>query len=660
MAAMPKIQVLPPEIANRIAAGEVVERPSSVVKELVENSLDAGANRVEVEIEEGGKNLVRITDDGVGIGIDDLPLTFASHATSKLRLPDDLFSIGTLGFRGEALASIGSVAQAKITSLARGEASGAEIECRGGTIDEARPCAASAGTVIEIRNLFYNVPVRRKFLKSTASETANITDTLTKMALAYPGVHFRLTSNQKEVFDCPPSTRLERTLQFYGRDLSDALLEIKSESPELTIEGYAALPTTSRANRSWQFLFLNGRCIQDKSLNHAMNEAYRGLMPDRRFPIIFLFLEMDPSEVDVNVHPTKIEVRFRSEWSLYGRVLNAIRQRLLSDETTGTLKVDPQQNLFGPASQSSPAADRAAPVAATPDPVLRPPKPVAAPSREKPTPRPLASGTGPPATRSEAPKVGPAATPSPTARPRPQARADTAPTQEEQATGGPGLVDEAPSPASTSAKELASTPPGELAIGAGLEFETPRFLQIHEAYIVQETPAGFIVIDQHALHERILFFEVREKVERGAVESQHLLLPEPVELTPKEMALIRELTPALKALGFAIEEFGKHSIVVQAVPAFLKSASARQVLHDVLSELGEGQAPRSLEAIRERILSTIACKAAIKAGDPLTDSEIASLLKRGAEIPETIACAHGRPTRLAVNLNDLERQFGRK
>jgi len=638
MAAMPKIQVLPPEIANRIAAGEVVERPSSVAKELVENSLDAGSNRVEVEIEEGGKNLVRITDDGIGIGIDDLPLTFASHATSKLRRPDDLFSIGTLGFRGEALASIGSVAQAKITSLARGEATGAEIECRGGSIGEARPCAASPGTVIEVRNLFYNVPVRRKFLKSTASETANITDTLTKMALAYPSVHFRLSTNQKEVFDCPPSTRLERILQFYGRDLSDALLEIKSESPELTIEGYAALPTTSRANRSWQFLFLNGRSIQDKSLNHAMNEAYRGLMPDRRFPIIFLFLEMDPSEIDVNVHPTKIEVRFRSEWSLYGRVLNAIRQRLLSDETTGTLKVDPQQNLFGPASQSSPAAAPARGGEATPDPVTKPPKPAKAASGEETAARPQSARSGPVTTSS--------------ARARPQ------PEKAEHA-GDQGPV-HGQTGADIPAGEQTPSAPRELSIGTGVATETPRFLQVHDAYIVQETPAGFIVIDQHALHERILFFEVREKVERGAVESQHLLLPEPVELTPKEMALIRELTPALKALGFEIEEFGKHSIVVQAVPAFLESASARQVLHDILSELGEGQAPRSLEAIRERILSTIACKAAVKAGDPLTDSEIASLLKRGAEIPETIACAHGRPTRLAVDLNDLERQFGRK
>lgn len=616
---MPKIQVLPPAIANRIAAGEVVERPSSVVKELVENSLDAGASRLEVEIEEGGKNLIRIADDGIGIEVEDLPLCFASHATSKLKCPEDLFSISTLGFRGEALASIGSVSQAKIISRYRGEDAGAEIECLGGEIGEVKARGASQGTQIEIRNLFFNVPVRRKFLKSTASETASITDTLTKMSLAYPGVHFKLNSNGKEVFNTPPSTRIKRISTFFGRDLIESLLEIENKTPELTVEGFVALPAVNRANRTWQYLFLNGRYIQDKSISHAMNEAYRGLMMERRFPIMFLFLEMDPSEVDVNAHPTKIEVRFRSEWSLYGRILNAVRQRLLADGKVAALKIDPQENLFGPQKTSdlpAPVQKRAeAPLDKTMD---------LFPSREG------GSGKGTP----------------------------SVPRRENEKSY---------SPQESHKPEPFHAPPSDL-VSRYRPDQTSQHrpadgpiicIQIHDSYIVQETADGFIVIDQHALHERILFCEIRDKAAAGKVESQRLLLPEPVELTPKELAIVREVEPALKQLGLEVEEFGRNSVVVQAVPAFLKTVNVGRVLHDLLSELAEGNRPRSLEKIRERILATMACKAAVKFGDRLKQEEIVSLIERSAELPETIACPHGRPTKLAVNLKDLERQFGR-
>ena len=617
---MPKIQVLPPAIANRIAAGEVVERPSSVVKELVENSLDAGASKLEVEIEEGGKNLIRIADDGIGIEVEDLPLCFASHATSKLKRPEDLFSISTLGFRGEAIASIGSVAQAKIISRYRGEDSGAEIECRGGEIGEIKARGASQGTQIEVRNLFFNVPVRRKFLKSNASETASITDTLTKMSLAYPGVHFKLNSNGKEVFNSPPSSRIERISTFFGRDLIESLLEIDNKTPELTIEGFAALPAVNRANRSWQYLFLNGRFIRDKSISHAMNEAYRGLMMERRFPIIFLFLEMDPAEVDVNAHPTKIEVRFRSEWSLYGRILNAVRQRLLADEKVAALKINPQENLFGPQKTS----DLPAPVQEKAEASLDKTMDLF-PGRE------AGSGKGTPAVPGRESESS-YSTPEP---PKPEPFRSTPP--------------DSVSPHRTD--DISQRMP---AVNGPV-----TCIQIHDSYIVQETADGFIVIDQHALHERILFCEIRDKAEAGKVESQRLLLPEPVELTPKELAMVRELEPALKQLGMEVEEFGKTSVVVQAVPAFLKTANVGRVLHDLLSELAEGSKPRSLDKIRERILATMACKAAVKFGDRLKHEEIVSLIERSAELPETIACPHGRPTKLAVNLKDLERQFGR-
>ncbi|MDP6360265.1 MAG: DNA mismatch repair endonuclease MutL [Planctomycetota bacterium] len=636
---MPKIQVLPAAIANRIAAGEVVERPSSVVKELVENSLDAGASRVEVEIEEGGKNLIRIADDGIGIEVEDLPLCFASHATSKLKRPEDLFSIGTLGFRGEALASIGSVAQAKIVSRYRGEDSGAEIECNGGKFGEVKARGASQGTQIEIRNLFFNVPVRRKFLKSNASETASITDTLTKMSLAYPGVHFKLNSNGKEVFNTPPSTRIERISTFFGRDLVESLLEVDNRTPELTIEGFVALPAVNRANRTWQHLFLNGRFIQDKSISHAMNEAYRGLMMERRFPIMFLFLEMDPAEVDVNAHPTKIEVRFRSEWSLYGRILNAVRQRLLADEKVAALKIDPQENLFGPQKTS----DLPAPVQSEAEASLDKTMDLFPGGRQE-------SGIGGQGSGIGKQESGIGRAGSSTPQRSGSFESPTAPPRPEPFHSSPDSGSHEGTDATTHVPLPRSAPP----------LNGPfNCMQIHDSYIVQETAYGFIVIDQHALHERILFCEIRDKAEAGKVESQRLLLPEPVELTPKELAIVRELDPALKQLGMEVEEFGKNSVVIQAVPAFLKTANVGRILHDLLSELGEGSRPRSLEKIRERILATMACKAAVKFGDRLKQEEIVSLIERSADLPETIACPHGRPTKLAVNLNDLERQFGR-
>ncbi|MBI2193815.1 MAG: DNA mismatch repair endonuclease MutL [Planctomycetes bacterium] len=632
---MSKIHVLEPAIANKIAAGEVVERPGSVVKELVENSMDAGSARIDVEIEEGGKNLIRVTDDGVGMDIGDLPLAFASHATSKLEKPEDLFAISTLGFRGEALASIGSVSQARIVSRPRGQETGAEIECRGGEIGEPRVCGASPGTLVEVRHLFTNVPVRRKFLKSTASETAAITEMMTRMALAFPGVHFRFLSNGKEVFHCPPSDRLERVRHFYGKELADSLLLLESRSPELHLEGYASLPALHRANRAWQLLFLNGRFIQDRSISHAMNEAYRGLLPEGRFPVLFLFLEMDPAEVDVNAHPTKIEVRFRNTWSLYGRVLSAVRHRLLSEEKVAALRVDPQPALFLDTVGGGATEGRS-----NPSTLAFPPPGVARPTTAAPPDAPPADGTG------SARPAGPADAAAASDRP--------------PASGGPTSRRDFPSDRPPRGREAAQAGPEPPSPPQDWDPSAGPFLQIHNSYIVVQSPEGFVVIDQHALHERILYSELLEKVRAKRMDTQPLLLPEPVELTPKELALARELTATLRELGLEIEEFGPRSVLIQSVPSFLESARAAHVLHDLFSELSEGERPRSLEKLRERILATMACKGAIKFGQALKPDEIASLLQRSRQIPESIACAHGRPTRLAVNLKELDRQFGRK
>jgi DNA mismatch repair protein MutL len=479
---------------------------------------------------------------------------------------------------------------------------------------------------------------------------------------------------------------------FYGRDLAESLVEIDSRSPEVTLQGHAALPATNRANRTWQLLFLNGRFIQDKSVNHAMNEAYRGLIQEHRFPIVFLFLEMSPSEVDVNVHPTKLEVRFRSGYNLYGRVIGCIRSALLADERVARLEVDAQPTLFNTSPSCRPDGDQRPeePVGGSPvvpaasagrpaGPERRPDAahPSAPGSRERERPGP--SGAAVNARRSPrmpgsggAPQV-----PSSAFRrhfPLPPAEGAASASAPGSAQAGATEPLTGPShevPARVPPPQAAAVTPRESfgsadhtprqreldgTLGPG---HPPQFVQIHNAYIVQETSEGFIVVDQHALHERILYWELTQKAQQQQMETQRLLLPEPVDVTPKELAMARELRPVLKELGLEVEEFGRSSLVIQSVPSFLRDANPSQLLHDILSELGEGERPRSLERIREHILSTMACRGAVRFGDRLTADQIASLLERAARIPESVSCAHGRPTRLSVSLKDLGRQFGR-
>ncbi|MBI5368949.1 MAG: DNA mismatch repair endonuclease MutL, partial [Planctomycetes bacterium] len=506
------IRLLPPELVDKIAAGEVVERPASVVKELIENALDAGARHIEVTLEEGGRKLIRIADDGHGIPPEELPLAFASHATSKLAALDGLFEIATLGFRGEALASVGSVAQARILSRTRGADAGAAIADEGGHIGPVEPAAAPVGTTVEIRNLFFNVPVRRKFLKDPSTEFGHVQDVVRRYALAYLEVAFHLTHEGRRIFALPPAASLvERIRHFEGDQVADALFTVEAGDTQLGLRAAFGPPALHRGNSGLQYFFLNGRYIKDRLLYKAVADSYREMIPPRRYPVAFLFLTIDPREVDVNVHPTKLEVRFRNSWRIFQLVIGCLRSRLLKEVDSFALRPD----------QLAPAA-RPGAAALAPS-----PSPAAAPfaSALAPSPSPTAAGEG----WGEGRSAPPTASAPPHLPGHPAARQEVFRRDRDAFFGGapaPAPTAHGPSPAAApSASALASSPaPAAAGEGRGEGMSAPptasaspsalplaalpvfagaapgrRFAQLHDSYIIEEIEDGFLIIDQHAL-----------------------------------------------------------------------------------------------------------------------------------------------------------------
>lgn len=579
---MSRIQVLSPDVARKISAGEVIERPSSVVKELVENSIDAGSTRIDVELVEGGRTQIRVTDDGVGIAPDDLGKIFLKHATSKIATVEDLEAIVTMGFRGEALASIGAVSMARIVSCARGADRGAEIEVRGGERGRQRYVGAPEGTRVEVKELFYNIPARRKFLKSTPAEMSHISDVLTKLALSHPEVHFVFLHNGREVFNLPSVSCLrDRVVAYYGEELARDLIPISSREQELEVTGFATSPAHHHANARMQFIFLNGRPIRDSGLTHAVNTAYRTLLPQGRFPVVFLLLSIDPSAVDVNVHPTKMEIRFRDASRVYGQVLQAVKKAL---------------NQFQPG--------------------LAPPS--------------AASGTD---SDTEIPRGVDASLKTP----RPYA------------TGGMSGVD-------TSGPLLPRTPaamPSRAVTGV----EHGRFLQLHSAYIVEENPNGINIIDQHALHEAVLYNDIKNTVRERALSSQRLLIPELLELSPTDFFRILGLKDTLKGLGLELDEFGRNSVIVRSVPQILKDVNIKELIEGLLEDTREGE--ETGDQMLDRIMKVMACKGAVKFGHRLSAQELVALLERRKDNIKFAHCPHGRPTTLFFSLEELSKQFKR-
>jgi DNA mismatch repair protein MutL len=574
-----------PALVNRIAAGEVIERPASVVKELVENSIDAGAEHITVEIEDGGRALIRIIDDGGGIGPDELPLAFASHATSKLRNDDDLFRIATMGFRGEALASIGAVSQARLLSRGVGQELAYEIHNLGGQIDQPQAAAGNPGTVVEVRNLFFNTPARRKFLKGSATEFGHISEALLRLAIPHPEISFRLIHDGRAVLELPATDAHTRWLAGWPEDFADLQLPLESSDVEISLIGLIGLPELARPVAKHQFFFLNGRPIRDRFIQHALREAYRGLTEPGRHPAAVLLVSMPPQDVDVNVHPTKSEVRFRDSSRIHGLVLSSVREKLLQSDLT----------------------------------------PSAVPGRET---------------------LRPADDPNRELLREKLAHFFKSAMPEQTSAALPSIPDSA-SPAPAAPLAAISDRPASPAI------------QLHNSYLVAESEDGLIIIDQHALHERIMYEDLLARLSRGPLESQRLLIPVTVPANDRQQDLLQQIQPLLARLGIEAAPMGPDTIAIHAFPSFLQRLDP----HDFLAELldrGEQEAlDLNQEELLHEILDMMACKAAVKAGDPLSSAEIEALLARRHLIDRASNCPHGRPTTLRLTLRDLEKQFKR-
>jgi len=638
---MAAIRQLTASVVNKIAAGEVIERPASVVKELVENAIDAGARRIDVAVEGGGVQLVRVADDGCGIPPDELPLAVASHATSKISDADDLFQVRTLGFRGEALASIAEVSRLVLRSRTADSDGGSQLEVAGGVRREVAPCGCPPGTIVEIRDLFYNTPVRHKFLRTPQTEMGHTSEALARIALAHPSVHFTLRHNDRVVHDLPASDGLrERAARLFGRDLAEGLIWVESEDRQVRLSGYVAHPSHSRATTRMQYLFLNGRCIRDRALQHALGEAYRGLLLGGRHPITFLHLEMPPEAVDVNVHPTKLEVRFRDGGAIYSQLLATLRTKFLSTDLT--TRVD------APAADTPQAAHDQSRQAALHGELVRWAQGALAGGAA--TSRSDENGDDGNSPQQRFPLEHSPAAP----RPLELTRLDR-PWNPTGAAGGPVQQPSDPVADRSTADAANAAAASNSPMGA-----RTSALQIDNRYIITESDEGVLVIDQHALHERILYERLREKVLAGGLDTQALLVPEPVDLAPAEAAAVLGAQELLAELGVRVEAFGGDTVLVSSYPAMLANFSPAQVLRDLAERLASGERPPERRDLIDELLHMIACKAAIKAGDALSGEEISSLLAERHLVHDTHHCPHGRPTALVFTRQELDRRFLRK
>ncbi len=672
------IQQLSASVINKIAAGEVIERPASVVKELLENSVDAGATQVEVSLENGGLELIRITDNGSGIPEDQLMLAVTSHATSKIEDADDLFSVGTFGFRGEALASITEVSQTTIRSRTPDADCGFELVVNGGNHDPLEPCGCPEGTTIEVRQLFYNTPVRQKFLKTAQTERGHIAEAFTRVALANPQVQMTLLNNGKVLHQLPATESWSQRIKaFFGPEIGDNLIPITNEDDSVSVSGYVVDPSVSRSNNRMQYLFLNERYIRDRSLQHALSEAYRGLLMVGRYPICFLRMHMPFEMVDVNVHPAKLEVRFQNGGTVYRQLLGTLRNKFLTTDLTAkgqlarrapapqapTLElkpsvvenqdrieftVDTTQRDWTAAPRQPLGLNITGERAFQPFPALSPL------SRSNDTGRDSSSVTS--VNMSSAASLSPASAASTASSSVSNSTPNLPANYDPFSHPLPGTEDltrnDQTSETTVDRSSALPIPPAETR-------QRQFAIQVHNTYLVQETEEGMIIIDQHALHERIIYEQIRAKVLSGKLESQRMLVPEPVTLPPAEAAAVLEQTQLLESLGIEVEPFGGDTVLVSSYPTMLWQQNPAEVLKGVVDKLmGEAKNLDQRDLVDE-LLHMISCKAAIKAGDPLTPEEINSLLEQRELCQDGHHCPHGRPTSLTFSREQLDKKFKR-
>ena len=663
---MSRIQQLAPHVINRIAAGEVIERPASVVKELLENSVDALATRIEVDIAEGGIALIRISDNGEGMHPEDLELSVTSHATSKICSDEDLNQVSTLGFRGEALASIASISRFRIRTRRQGLNTGRELEAEGGDIRVHRECGCPEGTVIEVHNLFFNTPARRKFLKKASTEFGRISEQFSRIALAHPNLHLVLRHNDKLVYELPATlNQLDRIRRFFGSDVGDKMIAVESEvqTPDgeaIRLWGYVGDPSLSKASRKDQYLFLNGRFIQDRSLQHALSESYRGLLMVGRHPVSFLFLELPPHLVDVNVHPTKTEVRFQDSQNLYRQLLHTLRDKFRS--------LDFQSEIQVPAPRRSPEESEGA-VSSPMQKELQMWTSSASTSNRPPLLVPSANQGGPPVPvassgRSQtgfAPNLKssafrPAVTEALTALPEDTVSADAGNSAANAVSNGVSNGVAVAVAEGLEVDALTQQPTAEQEALHGHEF---RAFQIYDCYLVVAGDAGIEIIDQHALHERIMYEHLRGRVLEGNVESQKLLIPETIECSAGEAAVLLEYKDLLSEIGFEVNDFGGTTVLLTSHPVLLPRGNFVKILRDLATQLEESDGKTSRRDLLDHMMHTIACRAAIKAGQRLAPEEMQELLRQRFTVQDSHHCPHGRPTSLMLSQMTLDKQFGR-
>jgi len=657
---MSVIHILPEAVANKIAAGEVVERPASAVKELLENSLDAGAGRVEMALEAGGKRLVRVTDDGSGMSHDDALLAFERHATSKIRSADDLFAISTLGFRGEALPSIAAVSRLALETRHASESAGTRVEVVGGKLRDVKEQAWPQGTRIEVRDLFFNTPARRKFLKSESTELGHIATLVTHYALAHPDKSFRLNSFSNEILNVSPvASSRERVYQVMGGQLLEQLVDIaplerrmpitappeeEAETPEeatvVRVSGFVSRPEVQKLNRNSIFFFVNRRLVRDRLILHAITEAYRNILPANVFPVALIFLEIPAAEVDVNVHPSKTEVRFRNSSFIHDFVRDSIRQGLVAAQPVAAFpmpKVAPSKRREEDEAEVAEQLSEEAPTMRGPG---------------IPAPVPPHAGRGPTTAgfRLSAPQPPPKTGSLPLGAAALKMYAPPPPTP--PAAAGLQAAAEVPL---AQGSEIAPS-------GAGIS-EFPADLQplgqVQDSFIVATNAAGLWIIDQHVAHERVLFEHHLRMRREKRVEGQRLLMPIIVELSPEQQATFQDIAAELSSNGFEVEPFGQRTVAIKTAPADVRADDAERLLVEILDGVGKEARVISIESLRLKIGASVACHAAIKINMPLERSKMQWLLRELAKTDCPMTCPHGRPTVLRYGLKEIQKAFKR-
>ena len=655
---MSKIRVLPDQLANQIAAGEVVERPASIVKELLENAIDAGATRLRVDIESGGRRLIRISDDGEGMMRDDAIMAFERHATSKIKTADDLGSIMTLGFRGEALASIASVSKVKLISQTADDLVGTQVEINGGKLLNVKDAAFARGSEFEIKSLFFNVPARLKFLKSEATESFHIANLVTHYALANPKLSFTLTNNGREsISTTPVETVRERAYQLFGGDFVDALIEVYGESGETRVSGFVSSPSVTRTTKDAQYFFVNGRYVRDKVLSRALTEAYRAMMPAGVYPSAMLFVEVPPGDVDVNVHPAKTEVRFVRSTIVYDTVRDAIRTSIGGAKAAVTPMTSWEPGLTLPRVPEAPGFGRATPSSDA----YQPPKL----SREEMVSALYAQSPALPEER-EAPGSAdvPPASPPQLAQSRinltaTESLSDIPAVSASQSKFTPIRYGIRIGCLGTKGTDFANSPLKPANDLSLIPDDIKPLGQMHNSFIIAVDRVGFMLIDQHVAHERILFEQHWQKLNEKQIESQRLLLPETIDLTPAQASAFDQLAPELEANGFEIGQLSGRTIAVKAIPAAIPKDAAKALLISLLEAIEQERRGLTMDEIRAEIAAGLACRAAIKINMILTPEKMTWLIDELLKCNNPATCPHGRPIILRMTAREIEKAFQR-